>query len=227
MKLVLTCEHAFPEIPEEYKDLFLKDLEVLKTHEAYDPGAFDLFQELESLSDYSKYQEIGRLLVETNRSTHHPKLFSRFSGILASKIKQDILDIYYFPYRDSIEKRIRNYIEQGENVLHISVHSFTPVLNSIERNCDVGLLYHPQRSSEKLVCSKWKKMLLAYDPNISVRYNYPYLGKADGFTTYLRGKFPEGYTGIELEINQKWVLADQMDAQMKKIIFKSLQKLNN
>ena len=49
MILILTCEHAFPDIPEKYKELFLKDIEVLKTHEAFDPGAFDVFQELEVL----------------------------------------------------------------------------------------------------------------------------------------------------------------------------------
>ena len=33
--------------------------------------------------------------------------------------------------------------------------------------------------------------------------NYPYLGKADGFTTSLRQEFQERYIGIELELNQK------------------------
>jgi len=38
------------------------------------------------------------------------------------------------------------------------------------------------------------------------RRNYPYLGCSDGFTTWLRQRFPERcYVGIELEINQKHV----------------------
>jgi len=41
-----------------------------------------------------------------------------------------------------------------------------------------------------------------------VRRNYPYAGKSDGLTAFLRRRFPaEVYIGIELEINQKYVLS--------------------
>lgn len=34
--------------------------------------------------------------------------------------------------------------------------------------------------------------------------NYPYRGRADGFTTQLRKRFPiKAYAGVELEVNQK------------------------
>jgi hypothetical protein len=40
-----------------------------------------------------------------------------------------------------------------------------------------------------------------------VRRNYPYAGKGDGLTSYLRLCFPCGaYVGIELEVNQSIVL---------------------
>jgi hypothetical protein len=41
-----------------------------------------------------------------------------------------------------------------------------------------------------------------------VRRNYPYAGKGDGLTSFLRRRFPPGaYIGIELEINQGIVFA--------------------
>lgn len=41
-----------------------------------------------------------------------------------------------------------------------------------------------------------------------MRRNYPYAGKGDGLTMALRDRFPQhAYLGIELEINQKIVLA--------------------
>jgi hypothetical protein len=41
-----------------------------------------------------------------------------------------------------------------------------------------------------------------------VRRNYPYAGKGDGLTAHLRLRFPaRAYVGIELEVNQKIVLA--------------------
>ena len=44
-------------------------------------------------------------------------------------------------------------------------------------------------------------------PNLRVRRNYPYAGWTDGLTTYLRTRFPpQRYVGIEIEINQRFVL---------------------
>ena len=225
MKLVLTCEHAFPDIPEKYRELFISDNEVLNTHEAYDPGAYDLYRELKILADVTHHQEIGRLLVESNRSLWHKNLFSRFSKGLSEKEKQDILNTYYLPYRQEVEENISQLIDLGNEVLHISVHSFTPVLNGQERNCDIGLLYDPLRKEEKMVSLKWKQLIQKNNLKTRVRFNYPYQGKADGFTTSLRKLFPQKYMGIELEINQKWVKDNKMDEAMKKTLYDTLEEL--
>jgi len=224
MKLVLTCEHAYPDIPEQYQNLFFKEPEILNTHEAYDTGALDLFKELESLADFSHFQTIGRLLIETNRSKHHPKLFSRYSGVLSEQDKADILQTYYIPYRSKIERKIREYINQENTVLHLSIHTFTPLLNSVERNCDIGLLYDPKRVAEKQFCKTLKENILEQNQEFRIRYNYPYLGKADGFTTALRKLFPKQYMGIELEVNQKWVSDNKMDSTIKNLILDSLKE---
>jgi hypothetical protein len=42
-----------------------------------------------------------------------------------------------------------------------------------------------------------------------VRRNYPYVGYSDGLTTYLRTRFDDRqYSGIELEINQRYPRGD-------------------
>ena len=47
---------------------------------------------------------------------------------------------------------------------------------------------------------------------LRVRRNYPYRGDADGLTTTLRRRFPwQRYLGIEIEVNQKHVLAGGRD----------------
>jgi predicted N-formylglutamate amidohydrolase len=74
------------------------------------------------------------------------------------------------------------------------------------RNADIGLLYDPARRGEAELCRRWQARLRASAPELKVRRNYPYAGKSDGFTTYLRRRFPaKVYVGIELEINQKHV----------------------
>lgn len=225
MKLVLTCEHAFNSIPEEYKNLFAQDPAVLDTHEAFDPGAYDLFQFLLPLAEFSHYQETGRLLIEVNRSKWHKRLFSRYSEDLSGLEKAKIIESYYDPYRNLVQENIRQLIGSGNEVLHISAHSFTPIMNNEVRNCDIGLLYDPKRVAEKEFCNKWKSAILEEYPVLKIRLNYPYQGKSDGFTTSLRKEFPENYLGIELEVNQKWVENNTMEERLKRSIFRSLKLL--
>ena len=225
MKLILTCEHAGNEIPVEFRHLFPEGSEVLDSHRGYDPGAFDLFTHLKQLSDFRHFQSTGRLLVEVNRSLHHPNLFSEFSKKLSDEAKNEILKKYYFPYRNEVEKNIADVLEKGGKVFHFSIHSFTPRLNGVVRNADIGLLYDPARKEEKRISAALKEQLLKSNPKLKVGYNYPYLGKADGFTTYLRKKFPIDYIGIELEMNQKFVSGNKMDASIKDAVFEALSRV--
>jgi len=223
VKLILTCEHAFNTIPQEYQDLFINAEETLESHRGYDPGALDLFNELKDLADFSSFHETGRLLVEVNRSKRHPNLYSEFTKNLSETSKTKLLDEYYFPYRNSVEKQISSLIRKGEKLLHFSVHTFTPNLNEEIRNADIGLLYDPSRSREKEFCINFKKELKDQNPDLKIRSNYPYLGKADGFTTYLRKRFSENYMGIELEVNQKFVNNNRMNSAVKKQVFSALK----
>ena len=105
-------------------------------------------------------------------------------------------------------KLVRRSVSRGRRVIHISSHSFTPELYGKVRQADVGLLYDPRRRGEVKLCARWKETLARMAPDLRVRRNYPYAGKGDGLTSYLRQQFPPAaYVGIELEINQKIVFA--------------------
>lgn len=219
MKLILTCEHAGNEIPSKFQFLFNGHEAILNSHQGYDLGAYNLFQYLLSLADFNSFQRISRLLVEMNRSEDHPQLFSKFSNVLPLKEKHELLETYYFPYRDKVQQKIGEFIKNGEKVFHLSVHSFTPVLNGKTRTTDMGFLYDPNRISEKALSKKMKTQLKKDFPNLKIRMNYPYLGTADGFTTVLRKKFPKDYMGIELEINQKFSVKNEMGVSFKSRIY--------
>ncbi|MCM4157351.1 N-formylglutamate amidohydrolase [Gramella sp. AN32] len=225
MKLVLTCEHASNRIPKRFEKLFTAHKTVLNTHRGFDLGAYDLFKFLKTYADFSQHQRVSRLLVETNRSIGHPVLFSEFSKLLTSQEKESILKRYYYPYLESVTQVIAELIEEGEDVLHLSIHSFTPVLNEEKRHGDIGLLYDPSRISEKNFAIKFRNEFYHNFPSYHVRFNYPYLGKADGFPTSLRKKFPKHYLGIELEVNQKFSKNNKMDVHLKKSIKEILLKI--
>ena len=222
MILILSCEHGGNIIPEIYKPWFADAENELNSHRGLDFGALDLFRQLQDLAQYSQFNEISRLLVEVNRSLNHPALFSEFTKNLSTALKKEILESYYFSYRNVLEEKISEEIRDGNEVLHLSIHSFTPVLNGQHRKADIGILYDPQRPREKSFSKNLKEMLQQNLQELKVRSNYPYLGKADGFTTYLRRKFPEAYLGIELEINQKYAENNKFPAWLKTGIFQAV-----
>lgn len=224
MKLVLSCEHATNNIPPKYSWLFMEAVETLNSHRGYDPGALNLFSKLISLSDANFKCEISRLLVEVNRSIGHPALFSEFTLHLSPGEKNEILNRYYYPYRNEVEKNIAEIVRKGEKVFHFSIHSFTPIFNGEQRNADIGLLYDPQREVEKEFCRNFRETIQSQNPELKIRFNYPYLGIADGFTTSLRKKFQKNYIGIEIEVNQKLVTKNIMKEKIKTCIFSALEQ---
>lgn len=222
MKLVLTCEHGGNTIPKKYANNFT-DKTILKTHRGYDIGALDLFHFLEPISDASFYSTTSRLLVELNRSLFSKYLFSEFGKDFSKEVKTKILAEYYVPYRTGVEYKIASFIEDKASVLHLSIHSFTPSLNNEQRNCDIGLLYDSRNSNEQKFCKQLKIELLKQNPHLNIRYNYPYLGKADGFTTFLRKQFTSNYLGIEIEVNQNFAHKNQIDLAIKQALYRAIE----
>lgn len=205
--LLLTCEHSGNKIPQEYTHLFSESAELLKTHRGYDLGAGSLaFHFAENLNSKLFITNISRLVVDTNRSLWRRTIFSEITKKLPKSEKQTILDRYYFPHNKAIEDFAKKETGTGNRIVHIAVHTFTPVLKGEVRTTDIGLLFNPQRTNEKHFCALWKKEIMKNFPENKVRFNYPYRGKPDGVAARLRKKHDNNiYLGIELEVNQKFV----------------------
>ncbi len=203
-RLLITCEHGGNRVPKAYAHLFRDTEAVLASHRGYDPGSLSVARLLSKrLEAPLIFSTVTRLLVELNRNVGHPALFSEFTRGLPKTAKQVILEKYYRPYRRQVEQFVADAVAAGAAVLHVSIHTFTPVLDGQPRNADIGLLYDPSRRSERLFCGRWREDLLQQLPERRVRRNYPYLGTGDGLTTYLRRQFSDNrYAGIELELNQ-------------------------
>ena len=208
VSLLITCEHGGNRIPPRYRHLFRGHEDLLQTHRGYDPGGLTMAKDLAETFNATLFvATISRLLIDLNRSIGHPKLYSEATRHAPVGVRREILEAHYLPYRNDVEAHIANEIAKGRRVIHISSHSFTPVLEGEVRNADIGLLYDPGRAAEARLCQGWQAALKASAPELRVRRNYPYTGKMDGFTAHLRRQFAEGtYVGIELEINQQHVL---------------------
>lgn len=224
---IISCEHGGNQIPDTYLPLFQKHESLLNSHRGFDLGALQLAKAIAEHLDASLFTAtISRLLVDLNRSVGHPHLFSEVTRSLPLNTKQEILTRYYHPYRSQVEASISKAIQLGNRVIHISAHSFTPILKGQLRTADIGLLYDPTKNAERMLCVYWKKSFKESAAYLRIRRNYPYTGKSDGFTTYLRRRFSmDKYAGIELEINQQYFVNEKTKwPTLCSIILKTLSK---
>jgi predicted N-formylglutamate amidohydrolase len=200
--LILSCEHGGNRTPKEYLALFRGKRRLLASHRGWDPFALDLARRLSrALRAPLIAATTTRLLVDLNRSPHNPAVFSEVTRDLPPARKQRLLARYHSRHWE----RVRAAIAANSGaVLHLGVHSFTPVWGERRRDFALGILYDPARGAERILAKRWQRSLRCLHPEIRVRRNAPYRGDADGLTAALRKAFsPDRYLGFELEFNQR------------------------
>ena len=208
--LIVSCEHAVDTVPEIYQQYFASYSALLQTHRGIDFGALTIAKHLQSIFGCDFIQaQATRLLIDCNRSLRHPRCFSEISTKFSKEQKRQLIEQFYLPFRHSVEQLIGQHIAEGRQVLHLSIHSFTPMWMDIVRNADIGLLYDPRRDSERNLARQWQQQLKLYSNTFRIRLNYPYRGVSDGFTSTLREQFADkDYAGLEVESNQT-LIADE------------------
>jgi predicted N-formylglutamate amidohydrolase len=225
--LVITCEHGGHEVPKEHAALFSARESLLTSHRGWDAGALELARQLAAAFSAPLYAATTtRLLVDLNRSIGHRQLFSEITRPLSPAHRLEVVERYYRPHRQKIESRIARQIAQGRRVIHVASHSFTPTLDGVPRQADVAWLYDPRRPGEAAFARAWMLALAKRAPELRLRRNYPYQGRADGLTAFLRKHHPDAtYVGIELEVNQRVV--DQQGAawdRLRRMLVASLKE---
>jgi predicted N-formylglutamate amidohydrolase len=233
--IVLTCEHGGNKIPAAYRSLFSGTDDVLKSHRGWDPGALAVAAVMARRLGAEMFSSTtSRLLVELNRSLGHGSLFSEFTASWAAEQRQQIIETHWRPYRDEVTAHMEGLVNAGQRVIHLSIHSFTPVWDGKPRRTSIGLLYDPRRLDERSFCNAWKAALRQQCPGYSIHSNQPYKGIGDGFTTWLRRHLAatesyEGtYAGIEVEINQAMIhpsTPSRIDAMAELLCHWPLQQL--
>lgn len=208
LALVLTCEHASNRVPAAYGRALSGARHLLNTHRAFDQGALEFARYCAGrLSAPLIAGQATRLLIDLNRSADQPGLWSPWSAALTASQQRDLLQKVYKPYRKATQVALRQAMGTHRSspraVLHLSVHSFTPLLRGQRRSMQIAFLFDPQRPLEVALARRWRRELSRLEPSLKLAFNRPYKGTADGHTTALRRVFPpERYAGLELEINQ-------------------------
>jgi predicted N-formylglutamate amidohydrolase len=223
---LVTCEHGGNHVPAPYAALFRAHRRLLASHRGYDAGALAMARTLASaLGARIVTSTVSRLLVELNRSPGRQFRQSPIMRTASRPLRIEVCRRYYVPYWTRVEAFVRAAVASGRRVVHISSHSFTPNLDGDARRADIGLLYDPDRHGERELCIRWQSALRMHAPGWSIRRNYPYLGRNDGLTRWLRQRFePAAYSGIELEVNQKHVVDGRaMPARQRAAVARALR----
>lgn len=213
-RLLLTCEHASNAIPESLKKKLNIPASVLKSHRGSDPGTLELARAIATTTRTKIFQPgtISRLVIDLNRAETNPDVFSKWSRNHLSATERQKLTLQHRKFRRAaLSAATQMLLTPKNHVIHLSIHSFTPVMKGQRRSTDIGILFDPKRPTEKKFANQLIRILKAAATKekiagIRIDANKPYLGTADGHTTELRRKLSAArYSGIEIEVNQKFV----------------------
>ncbi|QDT06223.1 N-formylglutamate amidohydrolase [Rubripirellula lacrimiformis] len=150
--ILITCEHGGNEVPPEYAVHFASPgaQADLRSHRGYDPGALVA---AESLAKHLGCRLIAstttRLLVDLNRSESNPGIWSKYCTDLDEPGRDQLLSQYYRPYRADVLQCVSDFVRDGRSVIHLSVHTFTKRFQGDRRDVDLGILFDPDRPSER------------------------------------------------------------------------------
>lgn len=222
LQVVVSSEHDSNAVPEAYQSLFQHAGADLESHRGWDPGSHEITEYLKEILKVRPFvYPYTRLLIEPNRSLDNGDLFSEYSRKLSAGERDSLIRTFYLPHRDQVESEIER-LSIGGPVLHLGVHTFTPHWKGQKREVDIGILFDPGRQYEGQFAHQLMSNLSG--KGFTVRENEPYLGIADGFTTYLRGRFAdEKYMGFELEVSQGLLnRLDQVNAILGEGLLKAI-----
>lgn len=184
-QVLLICEHASNYIPDKYAKLGLSD-EILDSHIAWDPGAFDIACQLSDLLDAKLvYCDVSRLIYDCNRPPDAHDAIPEKSEVykipgnsqLTEEQKNERINNIYLPFHECISTTLSKF--SSPPVL-ITIHSFSPIYFGSFRDVELGILYD--------VDKRFADTLIANISNITdmkTERNQPY-GPSDGVTHTLK-----------------------------------------
>jgi predicted N-formylglutamate amidohydrolase len=209
--VLLVCDHASCRFPAALGDMGL-DPFARRCHLAVDIGAGPLTERLsESLGVTAVLAQYSRLVVDCNRQLLDPSAFLVFGdGIFIpgnSNLKQEQKtsrsDAIYWPYHGAISAQIERLRSIGPPPLFVSVHSFTPVLNGISREWQMGVLWDADEEVARVLIDDLRTA------GYQVGDNEPYSGKAPQDFTVDHHAEGIGLRHAAIEIRQDLIDGDR------------------
>jgi predicted N-formylglutamate amidohydrolase len=202
--VLLVCDHASCRFPQALGDMGL-DPFARRCHLAIDIGAGKLTEMVaKSLGVTAVIAQYSRLVVDCNRQLMDPGAFLEYGdGILVpgnrnlSQADKDArAESIYWPYHKAIDSQVDRLRSIGPKPAFISIHSFTPVLNGISRDIQMGVLWDKDaRLSDIFIEELRSAGFLTGD-------NEPYSGRAPQDFTIDHHAEETGLPHVGIEVRQ-------------------------
>ncbi|GAB3058629.1 N-formylglutamate amidohydrolase [Stenotrophomonas tumulicola] len=208
---LLLADHAGQHIPRALAGLGLPQAE-LDRHIGWDIGIAGVTRALSGLLDaWAIEQTYSRLLIDCNRPLASPTLIPEVSdrthipgntGLSAAQ-RQQRVDAIHGPYHARIGAELDARHGQGRPTLMVMMHSFTPLMDGVQRPWHVGVLYHRDtRLAHALL------QALGDEGDLVVGDNQPYsVSSTSDYAVPVHGE-GRGLVHVELEIRQD-LIADE------------------
>lgn len=201
---LLTADHAGRAIPRALGSLGLTSA-ALDTHVAWDIGIAAVTESLATkLPAFAILQNYSRLVIDCNRPTHVESSIATLSehteipgnvGLSAADKSLRASEIFE-PYHAQILAEFERRERAQRPIIYVAMHSFTPRFKGVDREWEMGVLYHrDRRLAEQLL-----ELLRA--EGLRVGDNQPYF--VSDHTDYGVPTYGEqrGHVHVELEIRQ-------------------------
>jgi len=179
-ELLLTCEHASNAMPYEWK-FSEKDAPLASTHWGYDPGSSGVATLLNRrLLSSLVSSRFSRLLCDPNRPIGSQTMFRTEADGQEIELNQNLskaekskrLNKLYFPFHNALKSE---FIKLKPDLV-LSIHSFTPVYEGVQRKVEVGVLFDSDR--DRQLAEKFQSAFAS--AGIVTELNSPWSGK-EGF----------------------------------------------
>jgi len=172
--VLLVCEHAGQTVPAALGDLGITCAD-LDRHIGWDIGAGAVTGLLAGALDApAMLQRYSRLVIDCNRPPDAPdampeqsdKVVIPGNAALSAQMREARVRAIFDPFHAGIGHRL----DTGRFRAALSIHSFTPVFDGVQRPWDIGLLYrHDTDTSERLRAHFQRRY-----PELNVGMNQPY-----------------------------------------------------
>ncbi len=202
--VLVICDHASNFVPRALDTLGL-DQTYLSRHIAWDIGIADvtrrLARRLDAPAILSTY---SRLIVDPNRHLADPSSIPRISDEVVVPGNRDLtpadvaarVETFFDPYHAAVTAALDDLMARGTPPAIVSMHSFTPIMKSVERPWKIGILWNKDPRLAAPLIDKFRAL------GIPVGDNQPYSGEDGHGYTQHRHADERGFSNALIEVRQ-------------------------